>query len=212
MGCGSSSATNTTGQPMKKDGPVQYKLYYFDMYGNGEPVRMCLNAGGINFEDIRLTKEEFGKMKESGFFPAGQVPVLVCNQTGTKFNQTTAICRYIGTLTGLYGQTPSDKYWADWALETRQDFWKPDNIGPFMNPQANEEACKKSAAAFANTISLLEKRLSSNDGKPFISGDKFTIGDIVMFSLIAGVALNDGIMHKSLKEANCATLMKNPLT
>ena len=88
------------------------------MYGNGEPVRMCLKAAGLNFDDIRLSNDQFAKMQADGIFPSGQVPVLVHISTGFKLNQTTAICRYIGSLTGLYGKTTEDKYWADWAVET----------------------------------------------------------------------------------------------
>jgi hypothetical protein len=40
---------------------VEYKLYYFNARGGGEPARLILHYAGQKFEDIRLTPEEFGK-------------------------------------------------------------------------------------------------------------------------------------------------------
>ena len=33
------------------------KVYYFDIYGKAEPIRMALNQSGVKFEDVRLTKD-----------------------------------------------------------------------------------------------------------------------------------------------------------
>lgn len=38
---------------------VKYQLYYFDIKGAAEVVRLSFILAGIEFEDIRLTKEEF---------------------------------------------------------------------------------------------------------------------------------------------------------
>lgn len=52
------------------------KLYYFDGYGRGEPIRLLLNHVKLEFEDCRLTGEEFGKLKAAGKFEFGQVPAF----------------------------------------------------------------------------------------------------------------------------------------
>ena len=42
------------------------KVYYFDIYGKAEPIRMLLSKAGVVFEDIRLTNEELAVLKASG--------------------------------------------------------------------------------------------------------------------------------------------------
>ena len=52
------------------------KLYYFDIYGKAEAIRMLLNHAKVEFEDCRISKEEFAKMKEEGKLEFGQLPVV----------------------------------------------------------------------------------------------------------------------------------------
>ena len=47
------------------------KLFYFDMGGRGECIRMLLWKAKYEFEDVRLSNEEFGKLSMEGFCPAG---------------------------------------------------------------------------------------------------------------------------------------------
>ena len=41
-----------------------YKLIYFNLRGRGEMIRLMFAAAGVQYEDCRLTKEEFLKLKE----------------------------------------------------------------------------------------------------------------------------------------------------
>ena len=61
------------------------KLYYFEGYGRGEPIRMLLALAKVDYEDIRLTQGEFKEMKERGEFPSGSVPIWV-DEKGRVFN------------------------------------------------------------------------------------------------------------------------------
>ena len=53
------------------------KVHYFDIYGKAEPIRMLLLKAGVEFEDHRMTFEEFKAMKETpGVLEFGQVPMV----------------------------------------------------------------------------------------------------------------------------------------
>ena len=49
------------------------KLYYFDIYGLAEPIRMYLHHAKVDYEDIfiELCCEDWYKMKAEGFAEFG---------------------------------------------------------------------------------------------------------------------------------------------
>ena len=49
------------------------KLIYFDIAGRAEYIRLACAYGGVELEDVRVSREEFLSMREKGVFPA-QVP------------------------------------------------------------------------------------------------------------------------------------------
>ena len=59
------------------------KVYYFGIYGKGEPIRMLLTKAGVPFEDVRLTMDSFKELKETGVLAHGQVPMVELDN-GTK--------------------------------------------------------------------------------------------------------------------------------
>ena len=59
MGCGSS--TSATSSAQWKD----VKLTYFDLRGRAETIRLLLHYNGIQFQDKRVTNEEWAKLKPS---------------------------------------------------------------------------------------------------------------------------------------------------
>ena len=72
------------------------KLYYFDMYGRAEPIRMLLHLAGEKYEDIRVDQDEgFDKLLKENKLEFGQVPVLELDD-GTILSQSWAIMRYLG--------------------------------------------------------------------------------------------------------------------
>ena len=58
MGCTSSKESSSTTGPCK--------LVYFGVYARGEPLRMLLNYGKVQFEDCRITGEQYGEMRKTG--------------------------------------------------------------------------------------------------------------------------------------------------
>jgi len=71
------------------------KLYYFDLYGRAEPIRMALSKAGVEFEDIRLTGQAWLDFKASNKLEFGQMPGLEL-EDGTMLVQSTPILNYVG--------------------------------------------------------------------------------------------------------------------
>jgi len=59
------------------------KVYYFDIYGKAEAIRMLLSKAGVAFEDVRVSGESWAELKGSGTLEYGQVPMVELDD-GTK--------------------------------------------------------------------------------------------------------------------------------
>eukprot|EP00931_Biecheleriopsis_adriatica_P012804 TRINITY_DN114055_c0_g1_i1.p1 TRINITY_DN114055_c0_g1~~TRINITY_DN114055_c0_g1_i1.p1 ORF type:complete len:239 (-),score=57.83 TRINITY_DN114055_c0_g1_i1:64-780(-) len=104
------AAKRSRGQP-------KLRLFYFNVTAKGEPIRLALSHAGLEFEDVRMTFEEFRKMKEEGKLGFGQVPALEVT-TGEKTEllvQTNAILRYVARLDESTGS--SSKLYPDDPLQ-----------------------------------------------------------------------------------------------
>jgi hypothetical protein len=44
---------------------MTYKLYYFNIRGLAEPIRYLLKYGKIDFEDVRVERDDWPKLKDS---------------------------------------------------------------------------------------------------------------------------------------------------
>lgn len=98
--------------PQAKRARVQpkLKLYYFNIKGKGEPLRLIMHHAGLEFEDVRLAKEEFLERKARGEFTFGQVPTLAVDQGcgSTQLVQTAAIARFLAKLVESAELYPAD--------------------------------------------------------------------------------------------------------
>lgn len=72
----------------------ELKLYYFDIGGKAEAIRLALHYAELEFEDVRMNRDAFAAKKASGELPFGQLPCLSWN--GTLVAQSNAILRLIG--------------------------------------------------------------------------------------------------------------------
>ena len=86
---------------------MQLKFIYTNMpFWRAEVGRITLFIGDVEFEDLRIDREEFLRAKESGklddgtVMPFHQMPVLEVD--GTSIAQTGSIARFCGKLSGLY--------------------------------------------------------------------------------------------------------------
>ncbi len=97
---------------------TSYKLTYFDFDGGrAEPIRIAFHAAGIEFEDHRISFQEFGEMRRDTRF--NSVPVLEID--GAAVTQSNALMRYVAKLTGLFPEDNLQALYCDEAMGALED-------------------------------------------------------------------------------------------
>ena len=156
---------------------------------------MALFIGGIEFEDIRPSREEITKMKTDGTFPFGQCPVLQVD--GKTIAQTGAIARFCGKLSGLY---PSkDEFTAakvDEVIDLATDI--TNQMRPALresDPKLRIEMRKElSKTILPRWLAFLEKLLQDNGDTGFFVDDSISVADLAVWRLcgwISGGVIDD---------------------
>ncbi|CAJ0605917.1 unnamed protein product [Cylicocyclus nassatus] len=97
---------------------VHYKLTYFDSRGSAEIIRQIFALAGQDYEDVRLTQEEWPKHKAE--MPFGQMPVLDID--GKQLAQSAAIARFLARKFGFAGKTPYEEAVVDSIVDQFKDF------------------------------------------------------------------------------------------
>ncbi|KIH50854.1 glutathione S-transferase protein [Ancylostoma duodenale] len=85
---------------------VHYKLTYFNGRGTAEIIRQVFVLAGQEYEDVRLSFEEWPKHKAE--MPFGQIPVLEVD--GKQLAQSIAIVRFLARKFGRYLYPLGRKY------------------------------------------------------------------------------------------------------
>ncbi|CAH1407838.1 unnamed protein product [Nezara viridula] len=82
----------------------QYKLTYFNVKGLGEPIRFIFAYMGKEFQDNRISHEEWPQFKEKT--PFGKMPFLEID--GKVYYQSVPILRYLAPQAGLAGKNAEE--------------------------------------------------------------------------------------------------------
>ncbi|RCN49308.1 glutathione S-transferase protein [Ancylostoma caninum] len=97
---------------------VHYKLTYFNGRGLGECARQLFALADQQYEDIRVTHEDFPEIKPN--LPFGQLPLL--NEDGKELAQSNAINRYLARKFGFAGKTPFEEALVDSLADQMTDY------------------------------------------------------------------------------------------
>jgi len=99
------------------------RLYYFDIPGKGEAIRLACTYGKFAFIDHRFkSRDEFFALRDNGTLKYGQVPALQVGD-GQVIAQSNAIMRYIGKKTGLYPADDLQAALVDSVLDAEIDMF-----------------------------------------------------------------------------------------
>ena len=169
---------------------MELRLIYPDIpFWRAETSRLALFIGGIEFEDLRPSREEIAKMKTDGTCPFGQFPVLQVD--GKTIAQTGAIARFCGKLSGLY---PSKDEFAAAKVDEVIDL--ATDITNQMRPALREKDPKLriemrrelSKTILPRWLGFLEKLLQDNGDTGFFVGHSISVADLAVWRLCAWIS------------------------
>jgi len=167
------------------------KLIYFPIEGRGEPIRLLLRHAKVDFQDIRLTQQEFfgNYIKETN---AKQLPEL--KMGCKKYNQTAAIMKMLGSKYGYLPlpfskEAPMQRVLIEKVMGSINDLWT--NIGDYKFVLPTPEAKQKSKDTFTKEkmptyFGVYEEMLKNNSSKEFIVGNSYTVADFYMVGFARG--------------------------
>eukprot|EP00276_Gloeochaete_wittrockiana_P007175 CAMPEP_0184653682 /NCGR_PEP_ID=MMETSP0308-20130426/11408_1 /TAXON_ID=38269 /ORGANISM="Gloeochaete witrockiana, Strain SAG 46.84" /LENGTH=160 /DNA_ID=CAMNT_0027089283 /DNA_START=72 /DNA_END=551 /DNA_ORIENTATION=- len=158
---------------------MKIRLTYLDGRGRAEAIRLILNECDLEFEDKRITRDEYVQMKRTGLLPFGQLPII--DFDGFQLVQSKAIIRYIARLKGLYGCDAKEGALCDMISEALTDvnvlasawFYSTEDKRPVV--EANYESVLPSWLAY------FENLLKTSHHKSYFVGDRLTYADILVF-------------------------------
>ena len=155
-------------------------LTYFDIKGKAESSRIAFHAGGIQFTDLRLTREQFFEQYKNDIekCPTGQLPTLTVG--GKVISQSASILRYAGKLSGLYPADALEALYVDEIIDLNDDIAVA--IGPSIREADDEKRMEMRKTLTEKTLPVflaaLERKLELNGNTGFFVGGSLTICDI----------------------------------
>jgi glutathione S-transferase len=156
----------------------RFKLTYFDFDGGrGEPIRIAFHAAGVEFEDHRISFDEF--MKTRGDMRFTCAPVLEIDDVIV--TQSNSILRYIGKLAGLYPEDHLQALYCDEAMDAVEDLLH--QIGKSFGLEGDElKAAREQLTDGWLTVFIkgLAEILQRGGGEYF-AGNRLTVADLKVF-------------------------------
>lgn len=153
-----------------------YKLIYFNGKGRAETARFMFAVAKQQYEDYRVSGEEWPEVKKTLLF--GQVPVLEVD--GEQLTQSCAINRYLAKKLNLYGDNDMEAAKIDQVCEALVD------LGLDLRECLHEEdeerkkmlheklLTTKAPRHFAGLVKLLD----ANGPDGFFVGKKVSLADL----------------------------------
>mmetsp|Transcript_23026 Transcript_23026/g.30612 ORF Transcript_23026/g.30612 Transcript_23026/m.30612 type:complete len:170 (-) Transcript_23026:216-725(-) len=159
------------------------KLTYFDVGARGECIRALCFLANHDYEDNRITPEQFEELKAD--LPLGALPIW--EEDGMTICQSNAILRALGIRFGYYTTEPKTMWEIDSALDYLEENYENSIKFSFkgkLGLETGEEDMAAWESYFDKIVPFLAGRLEKH-GKQYIAGtDRLTIADIKVFQVL----------------------------
>ena len=157
---------------------ADYKLTYFDFPGGrGEPIRIAFHAAGIEFDDHRISFEEFMQTRESMRFSCA--PVL--HADGVEVTQSNAMLRFVGKHAGLYPEDPLQALYCDEAMDAVEDLLHQIVHTFGLEGKELESAREKLKSGWLTIFIKGLSELLERGGGEYFADNRLTVADLKVF-------------------------------
>lgn len=158
---------------------AQYKLIYFNLRGRAELARLVFAQAGVQYEDKRIPKEEWGELKPKT--PFGVLPILEFD--GHTLGGSVEIARFIAEKHGVAGSNAVENSLIAGLMDCLTDMQRAIMTFYFEKNETRKAELKKKLDEedMPKYLSFLEKHVSA-DG--WLFGSKVTYVDLAFYNFI----------------------------
>ncbi len=156
----------------------RYKLSYFDFDGGrGEPVRIVFHAAGIDFEDHRISFDEFTQTRSDMRFTCS--PVLAIDEI--EVTQSNAMLRYVGKMAGLYPADSLQALYCDEAMDAIEDLLHHVVQSFGLKGDELKEAREKLTKGWITIYVKGLAELLARGGGKYFADNRLTVADLKVY-------------------------------
>ena len=186
------------------------KLTYFGIGGRAEPIRALLHFANHEFEDNRVSQDDFATLKAS--LPLGSLPVW--EEDGETIAQSAAILRMLGIRYGMYSTEAN----ICWNIDSLIDFMEENFndmltycMKPLLGAPVEDADKQKYEGYFEKMIPFLNARCESHDKKWIAGTDHFTIADLKVYQgMLMSLEIESNPAPADVKEAMRQKIAQHP--
>ena len=167
----------------------QYKLTYFNGRGRAEVSRLIFAQAGVEYEDKRVSSEEWGQLKPQT--PFGYMPILEVD--GKILSGSVPIARFLAERYGLAGSNDVENAEIAGIVDLIQDFGAEFFKSIFEKDEARKAEIKKKLdeELIPKYMTNLEKLVTAEG---WLYGSKVTYADLLFFDFSS--RLPEGVVPK----------------
>lgn len=170
-------------------------LHYYDMYGRGEPIRMMLKYHGTNFNDHKVTQQEWNQMMGTNFSEFDMLPCLDID--GMRLTEPIATYKYLAQKFNYYPNPTNmvDCYMVDSLSNYREHI--RDLFRKCFKKHDMEGIERLMTEQMPTILRKIETRLNRcENGNRFFMGNNVTLADFQMFDMIYNYMLMPGKVER----------------
>lgn len=165
---------------------ISHKLYYWNIPGRAEAIRLAFHIGDIPFEDHHVTPKSWKEQKTKLLQTNAFVNLPLLEVDGNHFVESKAILRYAGRISNLLPSSPLSLLKVDESIDLTEDIFIT-FLTTLRIADATERINARMELSLPNSklkkiCGRTEMYISKFGENKYICGDQITVGDIALWS------------------------------